>query len=99
MWIQSDGDELFVLTKKKIVFTETELNLPMDIAKMLTPRQQQVLELALQGKSCKEIAAALHMSVRTVKWHISALLELTNSDTRAEMAYKLNCAEKESATA
>ena len=44
---------------------------PMNIS----PRQQQVLSGVLQQLSNKEIAAKLNLAERTVKFHISALLQ------------------------
>lgn len=35
----------------------------------LTPREREVMELLLEGKSSKEIASAMHVSVRTVEGH------------------------------
>jgi two-component system, LuxR family, response regulator FixJ len=35
----------------------------------LTPREREVGELLIAGKTSKEIAAALHVSVRTVEGH------------------------------
>jgi FixJ family two-component response regulator len=35
----------------------------------LTPRERQVMELLITGKTSKEIAAAMHVSVRTVEGH------------------------------
>jgi DNA-binding NarL/FixJ family response regulator len=43
-------------------------------AATLTPRQQQVLLLIAEGKSTKEIAAALKMSFKTAAVHRSNLM-------------------------
>ena len=40
----------------------------------LTPREQQVLIELLKGSSNKEIGAALNLSERTIKFHVSSLL-------------------------
>jgi FixJ family two-component response regulator len=42
---------------------------------MLTPREREVLDLALKGHSCKMIAHELEISHRTVERHRSRLLE------------------------
>ena len=41
----------------------------------LTPRQRQVLQLIAEGRSTKEIAFALSLSVKTVETHRAALME------------------------
>jgi DNA-binding NarL/FixJ family response regulator len=46
----------------------------MDIERMkVTPRDQQVLDLLVQGCSNKEIAGQLSISPRTVKQHLRTL--------------------------
>ncbi|BAS28688.1 LuxR family transcriptional regulator [Limnochorda pilosa] len=52
----------------------------------LTPREQEILELLAQGLSNKEIAAVLHSTVRTVKAHVSHVLEKLNVDDRTQAA-------------
>jgi len=42
-------------------------------AMKITPRDQQVLSLLVQGCSNKEIAEQLHISPRTVKQHLRTL--------------------------
>ncbi|MBO5271143.1 MAG: hypothetical protein J6B77_10180 [Clostridia bacterium] len=51
----------------------------------LSPRQTDVLEGILDGKSRKEIAADLHLSENTVKMHTSALYRLLNVSSRDEI--------------
>lgn len=46
----------------------------LDLAKVkVTPRDQQVLDLLVQGCSNKEIAGQLSISPRTVKQHLRTL--------------------------
>ena len=46
----------------------------MDLDKMkVTPRDQQALQLLIQGCSNKEIASQLNISPRTVKQHLRTL--------------------------
>jgi DNA-binding NarL/FixJ family response regulator len=52
----------------------------------LSPRQKQVLELLVQGKSNKEIARALQLSEGTVKVHMAALFRVLGVTTRAAAA-------------
>lgn len=48
----------------------------------LSHRQSQVLRGLVQNFSNKELAEQLHLSVRTVKFHVSALLEKFNVHSR-----------------
>ena len=50
----------------------------------LTEREMDVLQLLAQGKTNKEIAAALVITERTVKFHISAILAKLNAGNRTE---------------
>jgi DNA-binding CsgD family transcriptional regulator len=52
--------------------------------KMFTVRQHQVRAMAVQGKSNKEIAVALGITVRTVKHHIGAILQKYGVQSRHE---------------
>jgi len=40
----------------------------------LTPRERQVAQLVAEGKSNKEIAAVLHISVKTAEFHRGRLM-------------------------
>jgi PAS domain S-box-containing protein len=50
----------------------------------LTPRQAEVLRLLEQGRSTKQIAQELHLSVETVKNHVRHLLRALGVHTRLE---------------
>ena len=41
---------------------------------LLTPRQREILQLIAEGRSTKEIAAILHLSVKTVETHRTQLM-------------------------
>ena len=56
--------------------------------KTLTPRQMEILDGILDGKSQKEIASDLHISDNTVKWHTGLLYTTLNVSGRDEI-YKM----------
>jgi len=51
----------------------------------LTPRQREVLQLVAEGKSMKEIARILGISVRTVEFHKNGLIQQLGLRTVAEL--------------
>jgi DNA-binding NarL/FixJ family response regulator len=51
----------------------------------LTPRQREVLQLVAEGKSSKEISAALNISVKTVEFHRNGLMDELGIRTTAEL--------------
>lgn len=54
-------------------------------AGQLTPRQREVLQLVGEGKSGKEIADILDISVKTVEFHKAKLMDQLNLHTTAEL--------------
>ena len=42
---------------------------------LLTPRQREILQLVAEGKSTRDIAETLHLSVKTVETHRAQLME------------------------
>ena len=55
-------------------------------APRLTPREQEVARLVAKGQTNKEIAATLHISVSTVKLHLSRLQQKLGVSNRAAIA-------------
>lgn len=51
----------------------------------LTPRQREVLQMVAEGKTTKEIAAALNISPKTVEFHRNSLMEELGVRTTAEL--------------
>ena len=54
------------------------------LADRLTPRQREVLQLVAEGRSRKEIAGALSISVKTVEFHKATLMRELNLRTVAD---------------
>ena len=54
-------------------------------AARLTSRQSEVLQLLAEGKSAKQVAAALDLSPRTVESHKYAIMEVLGVKTTAEL--------------
>ncbi|MGD8498158.1 MAG: response regulator transcription factor, partial [Chromatiales bacterium] len=53
-------------------------------ARQLTQRERAVLELLVEGKRNKAISEALHISERTVKFHVRALFQKLRASNRTE---------------
>lgn len=57
--------------------------------KQLTPREQEVFQLLMQGQSNREIAESLGTAERTVKAHLSAVFKKFSVKSRAELLSQL----------
>lgn len=55
-------------------------------AEPLTPRESEVLRLLAEGRTNKEIATALSITERTVKFHVGAILGKLGAGNRTEAA-------------
>ena len=60
---------------------ESRNQVPM--LKHLTPRQREVLQLIAEGKAMKEIAVILDLSVKTVDFHKTKLMDTLNLNSNA----------------
>ena len=58
---------------------------PEDAQTGLTPRQREVLRLLAEGKSLKEVAAALKISIKTVEFHKYRIMNQLGIRTNADM--------------
>jgi DNA-binding NarL/FixJ family response regulator len=51
----------------------------------LTPRQREILQMLAEGRSAKQIAAAVHISPRTVEFHKYRIMKALGAGTAAEL--------------
>lgn len=60
---------------------------PMDssVFQVLTAREREVLQLLAEGKTTKEIAASLHVSVKTIETHRKQIMDKLNVHSLAEL--------------
>lgn len=56
----------------------------LSYAPRLSPREREVLRLVATGNSNKEIGTALHVTERTVKFHVTAILSKLGAENRAQ---------------
>jgi DNA-binding NarL/FixJ family response regulator len=62
-----------------------ETSRPRDSTRRLTARQREVLQLIAEGRSAKEVAAALKISTRTAEFHKARVLKALGLQTTAEL--------------
>jgi DNA-binding CsgD family transcriptional regulator len=58
-------------------------------ARGLTTREMEILELMIDGKSYKEIEAALHISIHTVKSHVYSLYRKMDVKSRHQLIHRI----------
>ena len=58
-----------------------------NVGQLLTPRQQEILQLLAEGRSAKEIAATLAISARTVEFHKYQMMEEHGLHNNAELIH------------
>jgi DNA-binding NarL/FixJ family response regulator len=74
--VASGGEHLSSQVTKKVILGYLQGQLgSKELLKSLTPRQRAVLQLIAEGKSTKEIASSLKVSVNTAKTHRQKLME------------------------
>lgn len=72
--IKRRADELLRLGEKREQALEAQLGSESELA-VLTPRQKEILQLLAEGRSTREIAELLGVSIKTVEAHRSNLME------------------------
>ncbi|MFJ9638235.1 LuxR C-terminal-related transcriptional regulator [Streptomyces sp. NPDC101178] len=58
-------------------------------ADQLSPREEEVAQLAVSGLTNREIAATLHLSPRTVEQHIAGAMRKSGALSRRDLAHRL----------
>ena len=53
----------------------------------MTPRQREIFELLVEGRSAKEIAEALSISTRTVEFHKYQMMDTHGLHNSAELMH------------
>ena len=84
----SDGDAVFSPRLAGFVLDAFRAGEPIGAdpeLETLTPREREVLQLIARGYLYKEIAARLHLSVKTVEAHVSSVLRKLQLSTRHEL--------------
>jgi DNA-binding NarL/FixJ family response regulator len=64
---------------------ESMKHVPQPDGVSLTPRQREVLQLAAEGQSAKQIASTLGISPRTVEFHKYQAMEALGLHTSADL--------------
>lgn len=77
------GEEMII----HVIGRERDRDTPTD-RPTLTNRQLQVLALLNEGRTTKQIASDLSLSIHTVRHHIQAILSRLNSRTRLAAVHK-----------
>ncbi|NJO41514.1 MAG: response regulator transcription factor [Cyanobacteria bacterium CRU_2_1] len=80
---RNSSKELHGATHQPIEHKTLPLNLPV---RALSGREQEILELLIEGHSNSEMAAALHLSPNTVKTHVRSLMNKFGVNHRTQIA-------------
>ena len=76
---------LAVADNTELLLRDPRTNPRSLIGGKLTSRQREVLQLVAEGKSAKEIAAVLGISVKTVDFHKGAIMDVLGLRSTAEL--------------
>jgi DNA-binding NarL/FixJ family response regulator len=57
---------------------------PLDLSRV----EADIMRLAVEGLTNREIAARVHLSQNTVKFHIRQILQKTGASNRTELAHE-----------
>ena len=82
--IHGGGSLLQPIVASKLMRQVSQEDNAPDLPEKLTPRELEVLGLLAQGLQNKEIALELVISERTVKFHVSSILQKLDAGNRTE---------------
>jgi DNA-binding NarL/FixJ family response regulator len=92
--VEYEDDIPYLVTRTPIrIDTPEEITVDQLAGFCLTKREQEVLQGICQFKMNKEIAFDLHLSERTVKFHVSSLLSKYKCTGRQELASRFGTIE------
>jgi DNA-binding NarL/FixJ family response regulator len=81
-----DGNIVFFIPVRLLVEGQP---IPQEMfSQMLTPQERKIFDLLCEGKQNKEIAGAVFLSLRTVKFHVSSLLKKTGCRSRMDLVMR-----------
>jgi len=74
-----------VLTEEVLESIRKDPESLKDPLSSLTPRKREILQLVAEGKTAKEMANSLGISIRTVEFHKYEMMQSTGMETNAEL--------------
>jgi len=88
--VETEGADTWLVIRIPISLLPETITLGLgDVAEIrrdtLTRREREVFDMIMERKQNKEIADALHIEVRTVKYHVSEVLRKMHVSSRAEL--------------
>ena len=72
------------LTPRVAAKVVRQVRAPHAASGALSAREREVLRLVAEGQSSKQIARALGIAERTVKFHVTAIFQKLGADNRAQ---------------
>ena len=85
------ASEAAIAIDNSSMFTKLEAGTALKVRSpgpTLSPLEREILAYAVEGLSNKEIAAKVHLSQNTVKFHVHKILQRFDANNRTELARK-----------
>ncbi|MEL6351665.1 MAG: LuxR C-terminal-related transcriptional regulator [Cyanobacteria bacterium J06627_28] len=88
-WVQTEATQKVAQVRLQLpLMTETQSDAEAAADSPLSEREQEVIELLVQGLRDREIAERLYISERTVKFHVKNMLKKLDVKTRIQGVFK-----------